>query len=1134
MSTFRRSFVRLLTLAAMLALALPALGAAVPLPGDAFEADDGNIAATVLDWANASPLVFVDTPSASDSSFTVGAQEDVPNQTWTIVNQPVANKADIERLYVAADYPFLRLGIVRNQQASGTGSYNIELNQSTAKHANGLPIRTAGDALIIFDFQGNNPTATLTMHRWVTAGANTQCSGNTVVPCWGPPTTLNASQAVGANNATSILDTVTTPTAALGARTFDELAVNLQAALNLPQGQCIDFGQTWLRTRAGGAFGSALIDLMGPVAINVGNCDVAIEKDVVAVDGANALNPASVPLTSTLDYRVRVFLGPDSTPVSRTALTVTDTTLSDASLTNAPLAPVVNGGTVVGDTNANDLLELGESWLYALDGTGTPVAQTATACADVVNTVKVVVAGDDTNPANNRATRSTGVICTPDLAIDKIGPASIAYGQTITYTVNVSNIGDPVAIPRADVHVTDPAIVAGDLTFSSEISGDGDTLFEKGEVWQYGLIGGGAITRPANVCGPIDNLAAVAALTGETALGNNSDTVTTTITCVPDIAVTKTAPASVAFGATIPYTVTVTSVGDPLPIPRVDIQVTDPAVAGATALVFFQETAGDGDTLLEPGDMWEYRLAGGGALVLPASSCAAVGNTAVVAALDGETVTTNNQSSTTTSVTCVPDVAIQKSGPATVQFGDTITYGVAVTSVGDPLPIAKADLVVTDPMVSGTPLSFFAEIQGNGDEFLDPGEQWVYRLGTAPITLPANVCGPLTNTAVVALVGDGNAANDQSSVTTTVLCTLNIGIAKTSDKTTYAAGEPIVYTVTVTNSGQSAIPFSAIQISDPSLPGLTLVGQAPAELAPGAQLTYTGTRSTSPADCGTVPNTATVTLLLDAVETTLTDNTASHNVTVTCTLDLAVAKSADKPSYTPGETISYTVTVSNIGQLPIPFADIAISDPTLPNLTLVGAAPSVLSPGASVSFTGTRPVTAANCGNVVNTATVSLTRAPQPETLTTNNSASVTVAVAGGSCNPIITGDAATALTITKVGPKASQVRRAVRYKLRVTNVGSAVARNVIVRDPVPTGMTVAKLPPNATLSKGQLRWSIGDLQPGQSVIVEVFLRAERNVSRRICNVGFASASNAPEVKGTACTRFLKIGGVVRIPVVTG
>lgn len=135
---------------------------------------------------------------------------------------------------------------------------------------------------------------------------------------------------------------------------------------------------------------------------------------------------------------------------------------------------------------------------------------------------------------------------------------------------------------------------------------------------------------------------------------------------------------------------------------------------------------------------------------------------------------------------------------------------------------------------------------------------------------------------------------------------------------------------------------------------------------------------------------------------------------------------------------------------------------------------------------------------------------------------------------PIATGTQNTTVRITKAAPQTARVKAAVSYGITVTNTGASAASNVIVADPVPAGMTVVQVPANARLVKGVIRWSLGDLQPGQKVTVRVLLRTNINLARSRCNVATASAGNAPSVRARICTRFVKVTGAVRIPVVTG
>jgi uncharacterized repeat protein (TIGR01451 family) len=366
---------------------------------------------------------------------------------------------------------------------------------------------------------------------------------------------------------------------------------------------------------------------------------------------------------------------------------------------------------------------------------------------------------------------------------------------------------------------------------------------------------------------------------------------------------------------------------------------------------------------------------------------------------------------------------IEKTADAqSVDFGGSVAYAITVKHAPGSDPVAVPVQSVTDTLGTG-PAVDLVLMSGdtNQNAKLDPDETWSYGTAEGPFTAHADACGPLVNTATLYAEGDVNPANDSSTAT----------------------------------------------------------------------------------------------------------------VAVKCALDVAILKGADKATYAPGDTITYTVTVTNTGQLPVPFSAIHVSDPTLPALSPVAPTPDVLAPGASQAYTGTRTVGKADCGQVKNTATVALTGDLQPESSTANNTASVTVTVDGALCN-VIVGEPQTTLRITKVGPRTSQPRRAVPYRIRVTNSGSVLAKSVVLTDPIPSGMVLAKLPKGATLVKGKVRWSIGDLAPGQKVSFTVLLRSDVNANRTRCNIATAGAANARPVRGKACTTFVQIAGAGRLPVVTG
>src|SRR5262249_30784687 len=136
----------------------------------------------------------------------------------------------------------------------------------------------------------------------------------------------------------------------------------------------------------GNSFDSSLKDFILPVPVSIGNCDIAIAKDVVKVNGVDALNPASVNQGDTVTYRITLSLGPGSKPIPLGQIGPVTDTVGGAVLRLVALRDAANN--IVGDTNDNEILDPGEQWEYGLTS-NTPVTQTAAACADLVDTVKV-------------------------------------------------------------------------------------------------------------------------------------------------------------------------------------------------------------------------------------------------------------------------------------------------------------------------------------------------------------------------------------------------------------------------------------------------------------------------------------------------------------------------------------------------------------------------------------------------------------------------------------------------------------------------------------------------------------------------------------------------------------------------
>jgi uncharacterized repeat protein (TIGR01451 family) len=166
--------------------------------------------------------------------------------------------------------------------------------------------------------------------------------------------------------------------------------------------------------------------------------------------------------------------------------------------------------------------------------------------ARVVGDGKVSV-GQETVPMKQVG----GLQAEPGIDVFKDCPATAVAGDVVTYEITVTNTGN---VDLSNITVVDDII--GDL--SSEFP---DTL----------AVGSDPVTEQVEytpVPGDGDPVTNTVTATGDWTAGETSDSVsdtaecTTDITHAPGIDVTKSCPVSVAFGADISYTITVTNTGN--------------------------------------------------------------------------------------------------------------------------------------------------------------------------------------------------------------------------------------------------------------------------------------------------------------------------------------------------------------------------------------------------------------------------------------------------------------------------------------------------------------------------------------------------------------------------------------------
>lgn len=193
------------------------------------------------------------------------------------------------------------------------------------------------------------------------------------------------------------------------------------------------------------------------------------------------------------------------------------------------------------------------------------------------------------------------------------------------------------------------------------------------------------------------------------------------------------------------------------------------------------------------------------------------------------------------------------------------------------------------------------------------------------------------------------------------------------------AGDPISFTITVTNNGPDVA--SGIVITDTfgGYAGVTASGASPStgtfdtgsgiwnipSLGIGASATLTLTLS-APLASGTLTNTATLTAS-DIPDPVPGNNSAGASIVITGVADLSVAKTLTTAGpYSPGQALTYTIVVANAG--PSPASNILVSD-TPTNLTI-----TAVSGAGCAALPCTIPFLASGANTTINvTATIDAT-----------------------------------------------------------------------------------------------------------------------------------------------------------------
>ncbi len=644
--------------------------------------------------------------------------------------------------------------------------------------------------------------------------------------------------------------------------------------------------------------------------------------------------------------------------------------------------------------------------------------------ADITNTATTSATEVDTDTTNNSDSATLDLI-ESDLRITKTdSPDPVNAGDQLVYTITVTNDGPDAA---SGVVVVDP-LPAGVTFVSGDVGGNSNLVTfdaQSGDVTAVvGTLANAAtsvITVTVAVdeaaASPLSNSASVTATPNtDPDATNNTTSEDTTVQRLVDVAVDKTVSGTPVAGQDVTYTVVVSNGG---PSEARAVTVTDTLPAGLTLVPASFNPGTSGATLAQNGqdltfDLGDLSSGATGTFTfdvsIATSASGTIGNTAVVATTDTDSDSTNDSDTVNILVERRIDLILQKDvNLATAVPGqDQLVYSFTVShdtdsisdaltvSVTDTLPSGLTGTVISAPTADST--DFTGGVVTVNYDTIPIGET---RTFTITVDVDEATTGVVTNPASVTSVGtELDVANNSDDASTTMTPDFDVTITKNVDDDTPDPNDTITYTVALGNDGPSTA--TGVILSDDIPAGLTFVsgtlnGQAATSdgttvtfpaitIADSATASATLVFTVDASSSGSIVNTASVPDLSAEGENDITNNSASATITVTQQADLSITKSVSLDDAQPGNSLTYTVIVSNSG--PSQATNVVVAD-TLPSgvtfvsgtgpngetLTETGGVVNVsggdLASAGTFSFTIVATVSAGSGGVQTNTAVVS-------------------------------------------------------------------------------------------------------------------------------------------------------------------
>lgn len=513
------------------------------------------------------------------------------------------------------------------------------------------------------------------------------------------------------------------------------------------------------------------------------------------------------------------------------------------------------------------------------------------------------------------------------------------------------------------------------------------------------------------------------------------------------------------------------------------------------------------------------------------------------ALINGGNNTTNDTSVVTTTIRSADLRIGKRQTPASVsEVGDVVTYTLTITNAG---PTIAESVIVTETQPNY--LSTLTEVSSTSGTFSCPlnGGVCTWTIGTMPRnavetlvlqatvedespTDTANGRQVLNEARVSSSTHDWNTANNLASASFFV-GGLSIEKTVTDPLDSVLTGQPFTYTIIITNSSPADI--YNVLVSDTLDSALTALGCSIHFPSRASQTCFIGTDNLLNSFITSVRGNETVRVILgvrgnEKVEnqTTTVKNTASigwgsprftlRSNTVEKVLvpagQIQVSKTANVSSVFPGQSISYTIAITNVGSLATAPGSLKITDTLLSNLDYVSINKNGLTMNEAVQTGNVRswlfPTKALNPGEKI----TFFIGAKVKDNPTSNQAVNqISAEVSDISNRPTrhsaqlvtpISASSGGQLTIAKtVSPEFAQVGETFTFQIIVRNVGTTSVSNVIVNDYFPealdlTGATTSRGTAQLDTNTREVEVRINPLNPDERATIVITARVNSTV----------------------------------------